>query len=60
MAGQHKVQAEIVRDPDGGGYRFVVVIGGLRSAPSSLAYPTEAAAWAAASRHGLKLPDAQR
>ena len=49
-------RAELV--PDGPGFRWRVVFGDLRSAPSSDCYPTEAAAWAAATRAGLeRLPE---
>lgn len=50
-----RARAEVRADDDG--YRFVVVVlDEIRSAPSSDAYPTEEAAWAAASRLGLSVP----
>ena len=55
MSTGRKPQAELVVD-DEQHYRFVVVLDEVRSAPSSQAYPTREAAWAAASRCGLQTP----
>lgn len=53
---QRRVPAEVELDLDAGGWRFRLALNGFVSAPSTAVYPTEEAAWAAASRHGLRTP----